>query len=100
MQFMQSIGPSAIDAEIRSLSPDLGGDLLLMKQFMEFLDSQLASRRDFEVTEAYMALFLKVRCSHKVRSLFPRVLLVSLCVCLWLVHRTGLCSPAKDCWWL
>ena len=61
MQLMQSMGPSAIDAEIRSLSPDLGGDLLLLRQFMEFLESQLVTRRDFEVTEAYMALFLKVK---------------------------------------
>lgn len=60
MQLMQSMGPSAIDTEIRSLSPDLGGDLLMMRQFLEFLESQLATRRDFEVTEAYMALFLKI----------------------------------------
>ena len=55
------MGPSSIDAEIRSLGPSAGGDVKLVEAFMLFLEHQLQSRRDFEFTEGIMGLFLKVR---------------------------------------
>lgn len=60
------MGPSAIDSEIRSLAPESGGDILLMKNFMEFLEAQLKTRKDFELVEAYLALFLKVNPLYKL----------------------------------
>ena len=54
------MGPSSIDAEIRSLGPSAGGDVKLVEAFMLFLEYQLQSRRDFEFTEGVMGLFLKV----------------------------------------
>ena len=54
------MGPSSIDAEIRSLGPLAGGDVKLVEAFMLFLEYQLQSRRDFEFTEGVMGLFLKV----------------------------------------
>ena len=54
------MGPSSIDAEIRSLGPSAGGDVKHVEAFMLFLEYQLQSRRDFEFTEGVMGLFLKV----------------------------------------
>ena len=54
------MGPSSIDAEIRSLGPSAGGDVKFVEAFMLFLEYQLQSRRDFEFTEGVMGLFLKV----------------------------------------
>ncbi|KAK3698159.1 hypothetical protein QZH41_006981 [Actinostola sp. cb2023] len=60
MDKLKDMGPSAIDLELRMLAPDAGGDIVLMKQFMEFLMAQIATRKDFELAEAYMALFLQI----------------------------------------
>ena len=57
---LKSMGPSSIDAEIRSLGPSAGGDVKLVEAFMLFLEYQLQLRRDFEFTEGVMGLFLKV----------------------------------------
>ena len=54
------MGPSSIDAEIRSLGPSAGGDIKLLELFMLFIERQIGSRRDFEFTEALLGLFLKV----------------------------------------
>ena len=54
------MGPSSIDAEIRSLGPSAGGDIKLLELFMLFIERQIGSRRDFEFTEAILELFLKV----------------------------------------
>lgn len=64
------MGPSSIDAEIRTLGPSGGGDVKLLEQFMLFMEHQLHSRRDFEFTEAILGLFLKVS-SLNSRVLFP-----------------------------
>jgi hypothetical protein len=58
---LQELGPSAIDAEFRCLAPGAGGDVILMENMMEFLIKQLELRKDFELTQGYMALFLKVQ---------------------------------------
>ena len=42
------MGPSSIDAEIRSLGPSAGGDIKLLELFMLFIERQIGSRRDFE----------------------------------------------------
>ncbi|XP_048582009.1 WD repeat-containing protein 36 [Nematostella vectensis] len=60
MSSLKAMGPSAIDAELRLVSPESGGTIALMQQFMEFLSTHMATKRDFELVEAYMALFLKL----------------------------------------
>lgn len=57
---LKSMGPSSIDAEIRCLGPEAGGDLHLLQMFMLFIEHQLGTRRDFELTEAVLGLLLKV----------------------------------------
>ena len=64
MGLLKSMGPSSIDAEIRSLGPSAGGDVKLLELFMLFLERQLRSRRDFEFTEALLGLFIKVSGSN------------------------------------
>jgi len=65
MDFLKSMGPSSIDAEIRSLGPSAGGDINLLELFMLFIERQIASRRDFEFTEALLGLFVKVSDSRE-----------------------------------
>jgi hypothetical protein len=58
---LKELGPSAIDAEFRFLAPGAGGDVVLVENMMEFLINQLELRKDFELIQGYMALFLKVQ---------------------------------------
>jgi U3 small nucleolar RNA-associated protein 21 len=54
------MGPSAIDVEIRSLSEEMGGSVELMEKFMQFLLYLFSTRRNFELANSYLALFLKI----------------------------------------
>ncbi|XP_068725814.1 WD repeat-containing protein 36-like [Montipora capricornis] len=60
MNLLKSMGPSSIDAEIRCLGPAAGGDIQLLERFMLFIEHQIGTRRDFELTEAYLGLLLKL----------------------------------------
>jgi len=60
LDLLKSMGPSSIDAEIRSLGPSAGGDIKLLELFMLFIERQIGLRRDFEFTEALLGLFLKL----------------------------------------
>jgi len=60
LELLKSMGPSSIDAEIRCLGPSAGGDIRLLELFMLFIEHQIGTRRDFELTEAFLALFLKL----------------------------------------
>ena len=58
------MGPSAIDTEIRSLSPHtIGGSVALLSQFLSAIAIALRTRKDYELVQAYLGLFLKVHCS-------------------------------------
>lgn len=54
------MGPSAIEAEIRSLSEEMGGSVELMERFLKFILNQLTLRRNFELISSYLGLFLKL----------------------------------------
>lgn len=60
MNRLKELGPSAIDVEIRSLAPDFGGSLELMSSFLSLILAMLKSKRDFELVESVLALFLKL----------------------------------------
>ncbi len=53
-------GPSAVELEIRSLSPDWGGSSELCRQFLSATAALLRSRTNFEAAEAHLGLFLKL----------------------------------------
>lgn len=57
---LKELGPSAIDIEIRSLAPDLGGSTQLMHKFLTLVLLILESKRDFEFIEALLGLFMKI----------------------------------------
>ncbi|XP_033115052.1 WD repeat-containing protein 36-like [Anneissia japonica] len=60
MVYMKELGPSAIDKQIRSLSPIGGGSFYIMTSFIRFLESTMLGKRDYELGQAYIGLFLKV----------------------------------------
>ncbi|KAL4237143.1 WD repeat-containing protein 36 [Mactra antiquata] len=60
LDHLKSLGPSAIDTEIRSLSPELGGSNHVLKQFLIFVQDVLNTNRNFEIIQAYLGLFLKI----------------------------------------
>ena len=57
---LMSKGPSAIELEVTSLGPEAGGSIELLVQFLQMLLTSLRSKVNFEVTQAYLGLFLKV----------------------------------------
>ncbi|XP_072399181.1 WD repeat-containing protein 36 [Diabrotica undecimpunctata] len=56
---LKNYGPSMIDFEIKSLSPDNGGTLDVMVQFLKCVEYMLKSNKDFELAVAYLSVFLK-----------------------------------------
>ncbi|XP_065914594.1 WD repeat-containing protein 36-like isoform X2 [Dysidea avara] len=65
---LKSMGPSAIDVELRSLGPEGGGSEEMLHHMMQLLLSQLKTGKDFELVQAYMSLFLKIYASHIAES--------------------------------
>ena len=57
---MKTLGPSAVDLEIRSLTPEAGGSFGVMKTFLKFVKAILMTKKNFEIAQAYLGLFLKV----------------------------------------
>ncbi|XP_036385144.1 WD repeat-containing protein 36 [Megalops cyprinoides] len=60
VRLLKELGPSAIDTELRGLAPDGGGTLDVMQSFLRMVGSMLDSKRDFDLAQAYLALFLKL----------------------------------------
>ena len=60
IECFKSMGPSAIDAEIRSLSSEILGSNQLMLSFLDAMIQGLESKLDFELIQSYLGLFLKV----------------------------------------
>lgn len=56
---LKEMSPAAIEAEVSSMSPDVGGSYDVMKQFIKLIDTMLKSNKDFELAQAYLGLFLK-----------------------------------------
>ena len=60
MAMLKSFSPSTVDAELRGLAVEAGGTVELLEAMLEFFVFQLKTRRDYEVTQAYLNVFLKV----------------------------------------
>ncbi|KAJ8674862.1 hypothetical protein QAD02_010648 [Eretmocerus hayati] len=56
---LKSMGPNAIDLELQSLAFDLKSSVPLMLQFMKMIRCMMKSKKDFELAQAYLSLFLK-----------------------------------------
>lgn len=55
---LKTLPPSAADLEIRSLNPVEGGNELVA--FVEALTSRLAAKRDYELVQVWMSVFLRL----------------------------------------
>ena len=60
MATLKELCPSGLDSELRSLGPDGGGSEALLGRFLRLLQAVTATRTDFELTQAYLGLFMKV----------------------------------------
>lgn len=56
---LKTLGPSGIDFEIQSLSLDESSSEELMVQFMKLIHYMMERQTDFELSQAYLAVFLK-----------------------------------------
>ncbi|GAB0087952.1 WD repeat-containing protein 36 [Sergentomyia squamirostris] len=53
------LGPSMVNFEIKSLSPDAAGSVELMEQFLYMILDMLNSNLNFELAQTYLAVFLR-----------------------------------------
>ena len=63
---LKSLGPAATDVEMRSLGPEGGGSEEMMGHMIQLLLDRLKTGKDFELVQAHMSLFLKVRVLDKL----------------------------------
>ncbi|XP_059477355.1 WD repeat-containing protein 36 [Neocloeon triangulifer] len=57
-EFLKTLGPSALDAEILNLS-GMGDSITSLANFVDFVRSLMEQKKDFELAQMYLALFLK-----------------------------------------
>ncbi|KAL4946913.1 hypothetical protein BDV06DRAFT_208519 [Aspergillus oleicola] len=57
---MKSLTPARLEVEIRSLDPHLKGEQSELSAFVLALADRLSSKRDFELANAWMAVFLRI----------------------------------------
>ncbi|XP_063820182.1 WD repeat-containing protein 36 [Pseudophryne corroboree] len=60
LKTIKEMGPSSIDTELRNLAPEGGGSVEVMQSFLKMIGRMLDTKRDFELAQAYLALFLKI----------------------------------------
>ncbi|KAI5310753.1 hypothetical protein KEM55_002591 [Ascosphaera atra] len=60
IEYLKSLSPAKADLEIRSLDPIMRRDHNEMADFVAALTERLRTRRDFELVNAWMAVFLRV----------------------------------------
>ncbi|KAM3939235.1 WD repeat-containing protein 36 [Leptodactylus fuscus] len=60
LKIIKELGPSSIDTEIRNLAPESGGSVQVMQSFLKMIGRMLETKLDFELAQAYLALFLKI----------------------------------------
>lgn len=56
---IKNLGPSMTDFEIKSLSPDGGGNVIVMEQFMKMIIFMFNSNVNFELAQSYLSVFLR-----------------------------------------
>ncbi|NXE27907.1 WDR36 protein, partial [Ardeotis kori] len=72
LNLLKSLGPSNIEIELRSLAPEGGGSTEVMLSFLKMIETMLNKKYNFELAQAYLALFLKLHL--KVLSSEPSLL--------------------------
>ncbi|XP_068562929.1 WD repeat-containing protein 36 [Cebidichthys violaceus] len=60
LRLLKDCGPAALSVELTCLTSEGGGASDLLLAFIHMIDSMLSSGRDFDLAQAYLALFLKL----------------------------------------
>ncbi|KAI1298049.1 WD repeat domain-containing protein [Xylaria venustula] len=60
IEHLKTLAPATADLELRSLSPGEDDDSNELLQFIRALTSRLRARRDYELTQAWMTVFLRL----------------------------------------
>ncbi|XP_037229737.1 WD repeat-containing protein 36 [Falco rusticolus] len=72
LNLLKSLGPSNIEIELRGLAPEGGGSVEVMLSFLKMVGMMLNKKYNFELAQAYLALFLKLHL--KILSSEPNLL--------------------------
>ncbi|XP_010281022.1 PREDICTED: WD repeat-containing protein 36-like [Phaethon lepturus] len=72
LNLLKSLGPSNIEIELRGLAPEGGGSIEVMQSFLRMIGMMLKKKYNFELAQAYLALFLKLHL--KILSSEPNLL--------------------------
>uniref|UniRef100_A0A8C5UH37 WD repeat domain 36 n=1 Tax=Malurus cyaneus samueli TaxID=2593467 RepID=A0A8C5UH37_9PASS len=72
LDLLKSLGPSNIEIELRNLAPEGGGSMEVMLSFLRMIEMMLNKKYNFELAQAYLALFLKLHL--KILSSEPNLL--------------------------
>ncbi|NXN42272.1 WDR36 protein, partial [Rhinoptilus africanus] len=72
LNLLKTLGPSHIEIELRGLAPEGGGSVEVMRSFLRMIGMMLNKKYNFELAQAYLALFLKLHL--KVLSSEPNLL--------------------------
>ncbi|NXC06464.1 WDR36 protein, partial [Orthonyx spaldingii] len=72
LDLLKSLGPSNIEIELQGLAPEGGGSMEVMLSFLRMIGMMLNKKYNFELTQAYLALFLKLHL--KILSSEPKLL--------------------------
>ncbi|XP_064032675.1 WD repeat-containing protein 36-like [Pogoniulus pusillus] len=72
LNLLKSLGPSNIEIELRGLAPEGGGSVEVMLSFLRMIGMMLNKKYNFELAQAYLALFLKLHL--KIVSSEPNLL--------------------------
>ena len=68
MDMLKDKGPSAIEVELQNLAPEGGGSVDLMASFLRFVGKCLATKFNYELTQSYLALFLKLHSDYVMQN--------------------------------
>ena len=72
LQLMKKFGVQTIESELRCLEPEFGSSPDLLLAFLKVTKMALLSHKDYELTQSYLALFLKVSKNRNCRlAKFP-----------------------------
>lgn len=86
IEHLKGLSPARADLEIRSLDPRVRDGRSELSLFVDALTTRLQSRRDFELVNAWMAVFLKIHadtvalCSHREE---PEYILLRKALASW-----------------
>ena len=64
LSLMKSFGVATVESELRCLEPEPGSAPDLLLAFLRVTKMALRARRDYELVQSYLSLFLKVCSIH------------------------------------